>query len=99
MSWKCSWPDVRDPSVRQAGGRIAWAATVGLPAAARTLGISPEQAGGLAVCGAFPCAVIETSCGLRVPTAALSQVLPAAPARRGCARRPAAPAAPGESSG
>ncbi|HEY1619741.1 MAG TPA: hypothetical protein VGG25_19120 [Streptosporangiaceae bacterium] len=83
----CRWPDVRDPSLRQVGGRIAPAATVGLLAAAWALGISPDQAGGLAACGAFPATVVETAEGYRVPTTALSQVLGSAPGHRPGRRR------------
>ncbi len=64
---------------RQFRGGGAPAATVGLPTAARVLGISPDDADGLALRGEFPCSVIQTAEGYRVPFAALLRVLRSGP--------------------
>lgn len=51
--------------------RSAPTATVSLPTAARMVGLMPDQACDLAASGAFPCSVIATVHGYRVPFAAL----------------------------
>jgi hypothetical protein len=70
-----------EPLRRQRGGDPPSATTVGLTTAARALGISPDDADGLARRGEFPCSVIETGEGYRVPFAALLRALGSGPAR------------------
>jgi hypothetical protein len=53
----------------------ATAATVGLATAARMLGLSPAAALALAEGEQFPCNVIKTTAGYRVPFASLMRVL------------------------
>jgi hypothetical protein len=74
-------PVRREPPRRQRGDHPAPTATVGLLTAARALGISPDDAVGLARRGEFPCSVIETGEGYRVPFAALLRVLGSGPVR------------------
>ena len=50
-------------------------ATVALATAARALGISPQDACDLAERGEFPCPVVESGDGYRVPFAALLKLL------------------------
>lgn len=69
------WRARPDAALRQPRGRMAPAATVGLMIAACALGIVPGHARGLAESGAFPCSVIETREGYRVPFDALIRVL------------------------
>jgi hypothetical protein len=57
------------------------AVTIGLMTAARVLGISSDEASDLAGRGEFPCNVIETGDGYRVPFAALLRVLDLGPVR------------------
>jgi hypothetical protein len=71
----CAWSQARDASLRQITGRATPAATVALPAAACALGMSHSEAAGLAARGAFPCSVVESGQGYRVPIAALMAVL------------------------
>jgi hypothetical protein len=71
----CAWSQAHDASLRQVTGRTAPAATVALPTAACALGMSHSEAAGLAARGAFPCSVVESGQGYRVPIAALMAVL------------------------
>jgi hypothetical protein len=71
----CGWSQARDGSLRQVSGRVSPAATVALPAAACALGMSHAEAAGLAARGAFPCSVVESGEGYRVPVAALVAIL------------------------
>jgi hypothetical protein len=70
-----------EPLRQQRGGVPPLAATVGLMTAARVLGINPDDADGLARRGEFPCSVIETGEGYRVPFAALLRALGSGPLR------------------
>jgi hypothetical protein len=70
-----------EPLRQQRGGDPPPAATVGLTTAARALGISPKDADSLARRGEFPCIVIETGEGYRVPFAALLRALGSGPLR------------------
>lgn len=68
-------PAVQDPALSQPEGRSAPASTVALATAAGMLGIGPDDAVSLAAIGAFPCSVIQTREGYRVPFAALMRLL------------------------
>lgn len=57
------------------GRSPATAATVGLATAARVLGLSPATALALAEHEQFPCSVIKTTAGFRVPFGSLLRVL------------------------
>jgi hypothetical protein len=70
-----------EPLRQQRGGDPPSTATVGLMTAARALGISPDDADGLARRGEFPCSVIETGEGYRVLFAALLLALGSGPLR------------------
>jgi hypothetical protein len=74
------WPVRRDPR-RLLRGHVEPTATIGLMAAARMLGISPDEASDLAGRREFPCNVIETGDCYRVPFAALLRVLDPGPVR------------------
>jgi hypothetical protein len=62
-------------SAPQKPGTTRLTATVSLPAAARTLGIPVSDTRDLAEAGRFPCQVIRTEGGCRVPFGALVRVL------------------------
>lgn len=68
---RARWPRVPDPSSRLWRGRLASGTTVSPRTAARVLGLAPDQALDLAAHGMFPCKVITTSDGYRVPFGAL----------------------------
>ncbi len=61
--------------------RVEPAATIGLMTGARVRGISSDEASDLAGRGEFPCDVIETGDGYRVPFVALLGVLDRGPVR------------------
>jgi hypothetical protein len=67
-------PGNRDDSSR-AQTSAPWDAMVGLPTAAHMLGISQADAADLAKRDEFPCVVIRTHDGYRVPFAAVLRVL------------------------
>lgn len=77
----CAWSQAHDASLRQVSGRAAPGSTVALPAAACALGMSYDEAAGLAVRGAFPCSIVESGAGYRVPVAALMAILGGRPQR------------------
>jgi len=62
-------------SIHPRGQRASPPATVALATAARALGISPHDACDLAERGEFPCQVVKSGGGYRVPFAALLGLL------------------------
>ena len=72
---RARWPRARDLRSSQWQDCSAPATTVSLPAAAKVLGFTPDQAHDLAARGVFPCNVITTADGYRVPFGALMHLL------------------------
>jgi hypothetical protein len=72
---RARWRSVRDLRLPRGEDRSVPAVTVSLSTAARMLGLPPEQARNLAAREAFPCSVIATVDGYRVPFAALMHLL------------------------